>query len=268
MPMYIDSHCHMDEILERLRFRSYDDYKARVGLPANYGGCVCVFSDPAAFSPTFSTWEGLLGNEEVYGIFGMHPHNAKYYNAAAEEKIMACLQHPKAVAWGECGLDYAKNNSPPDVQRRVFAQQIVKAVEVGKPLVVHSRKAEDDTIALLKENMPKEWHVHIHCFTDTPRQAKRIMEEFPNAYFGFTGLLTFPDTERLREAVRVIPLDRILLETDGPYMAPKNAGGGKSSACHPGLVPFIAAQIAQLKNLPLEEIYTAIRENTRRMYNI
>jgi len=97
---------------------------------------------------------------------------------------MACLQHPKAgerwllvrwvsttsthprlqtsaVAWGECGLDYAKNNSPPDVQRRVFAQQIVKAVEVGKPLVVHSRKAEDDTIAILKENMPKEWHVHV-----------------------------------------------------------------------------------------------------------
>ena len=107
------------------------------------------------------------------------------------------------------------------------------------------------------------------------------MEEFPNAYFGFTGLLTFPDTERLREAVRVIPLDRILLvralrdssravglclihpgtvqETDGPYMAPKNAGGGKSSACHPGLVPFIAAQIAQLKNKPLEDIYAAIR---------
>ncbi len=115
---------------------------------------------------------------------------------------MACLQHPKAgerwllvrwvsttrthprlqtsaVAWGECGLDYAKNNSPPDVQRRVFAQQIVKAVEVGKPLVVHSRKAEDDTIAILRENMPKEWHVHVRLSVTLrcalPRQLTLIV---------------------------------------------------------------------------------------------
>lgn len=268
MPLYIDSHCHMDGILQRLRYRSYEEFKAKARLPANYGGCVCVFSDPAAFSPSFSTWEELVKHDEVFGIFGMHPHHAKYYSPALEERIVACLEHPKAVAWGECGLDYAKNNSPPDVQRKVFTKQVTKAVEVMKPLVVHSRGAEDDTLAILKQNMPKEWRVHIHCFTDTPRQAKRLLGEFPNAYFGFTGLLTFPDSGRLRDAVKEIPLDRILLETDGPYMAPRNIEGKKSTVSHPGMVPHIAEQIALIKESSLESVYNAIRENMKKMYSI
>jgi len=242
----------------------YTEFLKKHKMPHNYEGCISIFCDPAAFS-SLGQWEELLQNDNVYGAFGCHPHNARYYNEFMVERIVTCLSHPRAVAWGETGLDYHYNNSPPEQQRTVFADQIKLAVKYGKPLIVHSREAEKDTYDILKENLPQDWPVHIHCFDDSRHQAELLLKDFSKLYFGITGVITFPNSVELREIVSdVIPLDRLLLETDAPYMTPKPYKG----VCHPGFIPVIAQEIATLKSISLEEVFTTVRQNTKVVYGI
>jgi len=262
---YIDTHCHLEYIFEKKRLTGgYTELLQTHQMPHNYEGCIGIFCDPAAFS-SFGQWEQLLAMDTVYGAFGCHPHNAKYYNDSLVGKIINCLQHPKAVAWGEIGLDYNKNNSPAEKQREVFMDQILKAVSLNKPIIVHSRDAEKDTYDILKKCLPQDWPVHVHCFTDTRKQAEILLKDFSQLYIGVTGVLTYQTAEELRWTVtNVIPLDRLLLETDAPYMSPKPFKG----VCHPGYIPLIAKEISILKNIPLEEVYSTIRLNTTNIYKI
>jgi len=175
-----------------------------------------------------------------------------------------CLKHPKAVAWGETGLDYHVMNTDKETQKKVFARQVLKAVELGKPLVVHSRDAGDDTHEILKGFLPPTHPVHVHCFTDGPDVAKKLVADFPNLYIGFTGVITFND--KLHTTVRdIVPLDRILLETDSPYLTPK---GTNSAINHPGNIPLIAQAIANLKGISIHSVFEAARENTKKCYGI
>jgi TatD DNase family protein len=233
-------------------------------FPANFAGCISVFCDAAALSPSLGMWQELLAEDKIWGVFGIHPHNAKYYTASIEERIVECLKHTKAVAWGETGLDYHYNHSEPEVQRKVFIAQILKAVELDKPLVVHSRSAADDTYTILKDYMPAQHKVHLHCFADNAQQAKRLITAFPNMYFGFTGAITFKNATDACEAVKQIPLNRILLETDAPYMAPHPLKG----VSHSGHIPLIAQKIAELKADTLDNVLKTIRDNTRDMYGV
>eukprot|EP01112_Ceratiomyxa_fruticulosa_P011234 TRINITY_DN3037_c0_g1_i3.p1 TRINITY_DN3037_c0_g1~~TRINITY_DN3037_c0_g1_i3.p1 ORF type:complete len:322 (+),score=39.84 TRINITY_DN3037_c0_g1_i3:473-1438(+) len=284
LPPYIDTHCHVEYILQKARKPSFFEFQAYNKFPANYGGCISIFCDPAALSPSFSTWVEQLSDPQIWGAFGIHPHNAKYYNDSLEQRIIECLQHPKAIAWGECGLDFFKNNSPKDVQIAAFTRQVIRAVELKKPLVVHSRDAEQDTINILKANLPATHPVHIHCFNDSEGYAITLMADFPNLFIGITGQITFAGCGRLRDMVRdIIPLDRILLETDAPYMTPSKLdesgasgskhgkgkkGGGKDTINHPGFIPMIAETIASLKGITMEEVYAQVRINTNKCYGI
>jgi len=147
---------------------------------------------------------------------------------------------------------------------QVFATQIKKAIELGKAIVVHSRSAEDETYQILKENAKKETRIHMHCYGESEAQAKRLMDEFPNLYFGFTGAITFDNSDKICKVIRdVIPIERILLETDSPYMSPQ-----KGAICTPAVIPIIAQRIAELKGLSIEKTLEAIRINTKNMYNI
>jgi TatD DNase family protein len=123
-----------------------------------------------------------------------------------------------------------------------------------------------DMQTTLKEHLPREWKVHIHCFSDNVAVAKYYLDEFPNAYLGFTGMLTFESAKRLDEVVRYTPLNRLLLETDGPYLAPSAVG--RKQACHPGFCVYVAERIAELKELEVEEVYRQCRANTTAMYGI
>lgn len=216
-------------------------------------------------SPSLGTYTDQLADPQVYGAFGIHPHSAKFYNDALEQRIVAALAHPKAVAWGECGLDYHFKHSPPQQQREVFARQIRMAVALNKPLIVHSREAEKDTIELLRANMPADWPVHIHCFNDSAEYLKELLAAFPKAFIGITGVVTFEDAKRLKEIVAtLLPLERLLLETDAPYMAPRPTKGPS----HPGHIPAIAQCIAQLKGVTVHEVMQAARRNTKTVYGI
>jgi TatD DNase family protein len=265
MPKYIDTHVHIDYILQKSRHKNFGDFRRASHFPANYEGSIAIFCDSAAFSPSLGTWQEQLGEDNVYGVFGMHPHNAKYYTDQVEERITECLKHPKAVAWGETGLDYHVMNSDKDTQKQVFARQILRAVELNKPIVVHSRNAGDDTYAILKDLLPPTHPVHVHCFTDSPEVAVKMIADFPNLFFGFTGVITYND-EALRGIVRdIVPIDRILLETDAPYLTPK---GANSKVNHPGFIPLVAQAIATLKGIPIKEVYVVTRANTKRCYGI
>eukprot|EP01103_Thecamoeba_quadrilineata_P008758 TRINITY_DN1848_c0_g1_i1.p1 TRINITY_DN1848_c0_g1~~TRINITY_DN1848_c0_g1_i1.p1 ORF type:complete len:180 (+),score=26.88 TRINITY_DN1848_c0_g1_i1:320-859(+) len=179
------------------------------------------------------------------------------------------MAHSKTVAWGEIGLDYhpfpGHDYAEPSLQRKIFQQQIRLSLEYQKPIIIHTREAEEDTLQMMTEHIPVSWPLHVHCFTDSLEFAQKLMDTFPNLWFGFTGVITFKNSSELQRIVKEIPLNRILLETDGPFMAPIPYRG---KVCHPGHVMNIAEKIAEIKQKSLDEICQVSRYNTKLMYGI
>ena len=255
---YIDTHCHLDMMLERFQCGSFKELRDAY-YPENFAGCVTISCDPGSIERTLN----LMDNQDVYGAFGIHPHEAKYYDDRLEDRIRAALAHPKALAWGETGLDYHYHHSPPGKQRSVFVQQIQQGVKLAKPLIIHSREAEEDTLNIMRDNMPGEWEIHLHCFTGSADTALNFIQEFPRLFIGFTGAVTFKEGSEIQETVKAVPLERMLLETDAPYMAPVPYRGKPS---HSGHIPLIAEKIAALKNISIEEVYFQTWKNAQQMY--
>ncbi|HKP97645.1 MAG TPA: TatD family hydrolase [Fibrobacteria bacterium] len=270
---FIDTHCHLDQILERLKLPGFPEFKSAYlsgpsaggsgagAEPARFGGCITISCDPDSIGPALA----LMREDGVHGAFGIHPHDAKAYGPELEARLKAAMADPKTVAWGEIGLDYHYNMSPPEVQREVFARQVRLGVEAGKPLIIHTREAEADTLEVLRREAPREWKIHVHCFTSSPDMAERLLEGFPNLCLGFTGIVTFKNALELQQVAKATPLDRLLLETDGPYLAPVPHRG---QPAHPGHIPLIAAKIAELKGVTTEVIFAAARKNTLKIYGI
>lgn len=158
--------------------------------------------------------------EQIAGIYasvGVHPHDADTVNADVLNQLVQLAQHPKVVAWGEIGLDFYYDNSPREVQIKAFEEQIRYPNRLGLPVVIHTRDAEDETLEILRNN-PVEKGGHVHCFTGSLPLSQSLLEL--GFHIGFTGILTFKNAEDLREVVRHVPLTRILIETDSPYLAP------------------------------------------------
>ena len=132
-----------------------------------------------------------------------------------------------------------------------------------KPLVVHSREAESETLDILKRKIPKDHKIHIHCFTSSKAFAQDLIGYFPNLFIGFTGVITFASAQSTRDVVQIVPLERILLETDGPFMSPNGFRGYLS---HPGFIPLVAKQIAEVKGIPVEKVLQKTRLNANLMY--
>lgn len=264
---YFDTHCHIPYILDRTSMPTYKQFREIYNLPESLEGVISVFCDSAAFSPTFGIWQELLAEPEIFGAFGMHPHNSKYYNSKIEAQIIECLSHPKAVAWGECGLDYHYKHSTKDDQKKAFTAQLQAARKLQRSVVVHSRDAAADTLRILKENWTPDLPLHVHCFGDKPRDAHDLLKEFPKCCIGITGAVTFAQSE-MRNVVKEVPLDRLLLETDGPYMVPSKAKKYANGICHPGMIPYVANEIASIKGVDVEEVYSKTRDATRMVYHV
>ncbi len=256
--MYLDTHCHLDQILDRLGIATYAELRSRF-FPADYAGCLTIACDPDAFEPT----RALLENEGVYASFGVHPHDAERYTPEVEARLKDALALPKTLACGEMGLDYHYDHSPRDRQREVFVRQIEIAVAAKKPLVVHTREAEADTLAVMRASVPREWPVHVHCFTSSRSLAESLLADFPNLCIGFTGILTFKNAGEVRETARIVPLDRLLVETDGPWLAPEPHRG---KPAHPGHIPLVLARLAELKGVTAAEMARVTTENAVRLY--
>lgn len=152
-----------------------------------------------------------------------------------------------------------------NLQRGVFTRQMDLAVSLKKPLVVHTRFAEDDTLELMEKHLPTEHPIHVHCFTSSNTLAQALLERFSTLRLGFTGVVTFKNAPEVKEVVRNTPLDRILLETDSPYMAPEPFRG---RIAHPGHVSYVADTVATLKGVSRAEVLATCRRNTRLIYGI
>eukprot|EP00808_Paulinella_micropora_P002067 g28820.t1 len=261
---YWDTHCHIDTILDKLGpSPSWKEFRQK-SLQGNLGGCISVCCERETYAPVMSLLEQDTEGV-VHGAFGLHPHESKHWNDDVERALVEAMKHPKVVAWGECGLDYFYMHSDKELQQQAFARQIQLAVQTKKPLVVHSRDAEEDTLRILKEHAPKDWRIHIHCFTSSKPFAFALVQHFPNLCIGFTGALTFPKASALQEVVQALPLSRILTETDGPFMSPVPYRGG---IAHPGHIPIIAQKIADLKGVSLEECLAQVRKNIKLVYGV
>lgn len=268
---FIDTHCHLEYVFERFKHRgTFADFMVENSYPETYEGCITTFCDPTAFSPSFGIWQSLLSEWNVWGTFGTHPHNAKYYHSSSlEEKLLNCISHPKCVAVGEIGLDYAPHSpSDPDTQKKILALQLQLAVRLEKPIILHCRDAEEDMLVLLSSTVPRHWKLHLHCFTGSSEMARKFIKTFPNLYIGICGNVTY-DSSPVKAIASTVPLERMLLETDAPYMVPRNLPKQLNyKFSHPSLAFYTAKEIAKIRHMNIVDVLNALRENTRSMYGI
>ena len=209
--------------------------------------------------------------ETLFATAGIHPHDAKTMNAESIKILAALLKEKKVVAVGECGLDFDRDFSPRPMQESCFHAQLSLAEEVQKPLFLHERAAFDRFIAILKEHSSLPEGV-VHCFTGQLKEAKTYLEM--GYYIGFTGAIT--DVRRfaaLEEVVRYVPLDRMLIETDAPFMMPKNVPTRQLSyhqqrRNEPAFLPYVAQTIAHYKGVPLKAVADKTRENAEALFKL
>ena len=194
---------------------------------------------------------------------GVHPHEAKHWHAEIARGIERAARHPKAVAIGEIGLDYHYNYSPPREQRAVFCEQIVMALNLGLPIVIHTREAWDDTLAILGDENGAANGGVFHCFSGGPREAERALAM--GYHLSFAGPVTFKNAGALAEAAALAPLDRILIETDAPYLSPHPHRGQRNE---PARVVLVAARIAEIKGLAPGAVGAAATRNLERVFRI
>jgi TatD DNase family protein len=201
--------------------------------------------------------------ENVYATVGMHPHDAKDVSAEDLAKLRELIVHSKVVAVGETGLDYYYSHSPHDVQRRVFTQFIYIARETRLPIVVHEREAAVESAELLRREGAGELRGVIHCFTGDYNAARAYLDL--GFYLSFTGIITFKNAEPLREVVRRVPLERMLVETDSPYLTPVPHRGKRNE---PAYVRWVAEMIARIKAICLEEVAETTTGNAAALFKI
>ncbi|CAN7941710.1 unnamed protein product [Ixodes pacificus] len=266
----VDTHCHLDFLFRKLSFKgTFAKFRLlnQDTFPSCYEGCVAIFCNPLTFGDR-TVWEDLLREDGIWAAFGCHPHMVRDYDEETDEHLIKALEHPRVVALGEIGLDYSRKNfCQREMQKSVFQRQITLALERKLPLVIHSREATQDTLNILKENIPREYPVHRHCFTGDWAEAVDWLETFPGLCLGLTPLVGFADAGPLQEVARRIPLDRLLLETDAPYFLPR-AESGAMRQSHPGMAIHVALKVSSLKNISVEDVLKAVRVNTRRIYGI
>ena len=197
-----------------------------------------------------------------YATVGVHPHDAAKSADDTLKRVSELAKHPKVIAIGEIGLDYHYDFSPRDRQRAIFAEQLAIAAEAGLPAVIHTREAWDDTFELIERHWtPAGIPGIMHCFTGGVAEARRSLES--GFYLSFGGIVTFPKALEIQQAAREAPADRILVETDAPYLAPVPLRGKRNE---PSFVVHTAAKLAQLRGSTPEEIAALTTDNFRRVF--
>ena len=203
-------------------------------------------------------------NDWIYTTVGIHPHEAKGVTATHLETLARVAQNPKVIAWGEIGLDYFYDHSPRDVQKRVFREQMELASAAKLPIIIHCRDAWSDCLDLIEEAWkPTGLGGVLHCFTSTLEDAKRGLDL--GFRISFTGNLTFPKAQNIRDVAKALPLENILIETDSPYLAPQAFRGKRNE---PAYVAEVAKALANVRDLSTEETASATAANFRRFFHL
>ena len=257
--MFIDSHCHIDG-------PEFDPDREEVIARARDAG-VTTMLNVGTGDPHSGSFERAVAlsekHDDVYAAIGVHPHDAKLFDEEAEARLVALVKKTKRViAWGEIGLDYHYAHSPREVQRTVFQRQLQVARELDLPVVIHSREADEETISILREGLADHERAGVlHCFGGSLQMAREALEL--GFYVSFAGNLTFKKAEDLREIARQLPLDRLLVETDCPYLTPVPFRGRRNE---PARVVETARCLAHLHGKSLAEIGQITSDNFARLF--
>lgn len=253
--MIIDSHCHLDfpdfaperdAVVARAR-------AAGVGRMITISTRIDRFADVAAIAETY---------DDVFFTVGTHPHQAHLDPEVPAERIAALAGHPRCVGIGEAGLDYHYDEAPRDVAARVFRTHVSAARISDLPLVIHTRDAEDDTLAILRDEMGQgAFKAVLHCFTGSGELARAALDL--GLYISFSGVLTFKNSQALRDVAASVPVDRLLVETDAPFLAPVPHRGKRNE---PAFVVETAAVLADCKGLSNAALAEATSANVQRLF--
>jgi TatD DNase family protein len=254
--MLIDSHCHLDfpQFLAELPAVIARAHAAGVGRMITISTRVAKYDVYRAIAEA---------NEAVWFSVGTHPHQAHEEPDVSVEQLVALASHPRCVAIGEAGLDYHYDKSPRDVAEIVFRRHIEAARSTGMPLVIHSRDADEDMARILRDEMGKgAFTALLHCFTSSRELAMTGLEL--GLYVSFSGVLTFKNSQELRDLVRDVPLDRLLVETDAPFLAPVPHRGKRNE---PSFVAETARVLAEAKGVSFSEVAEKTTANVLRIFN-
>jgi TatD DNase family protein len=257
--MFIDSHAHIDG-------PEFDEDRENVVDRAKTVGVARVLNVGTG-DPHSENFERaiVLSNKYLLTALGTHPHDARLYDSAAESKTKRLLrENDRMVAWGEIGLDFHYDNSPRDVQQTVFASQVLAAQELDLPVIIHTREAEDETIQILKDNYSTARRRGVfHCFSGSLELARAAIDL--GFYISFSGIITFKKAEDLRQVASYVPLDRILVETDCPFLAPIPFRGKRNE---PAYVVEVAKCVAALRNADLDSFARQTSENFSKCFDV
>ena len=254
-PLLVDSHCHLDfpDLAHEL-----DDVMGRADA-AGVGWMVTICTHVTRFDAVLALAEAY---ERVFCTVGIHPHEAGAEPEVSAEHLVRLARHPKVVGFGESGLDYHYDHSPREAQRRSFRVHAAAARQAGLPLVVHSRAADDDTLSILAEETAKgPFPGLIHCFSTGRALATGAVDL--GFYVSFSGILTFKNAADIRATAQALPLDRLLVETDAPYLAPVPMRGKRNE---PAFVAHTAAHLAELRGMTPDALAQATTDNFFRLF--
>lgn len=253
--MIFDSHAHYD-------VEQFDEDREQVVRELKENGVIGVLNCGSSLHGARESVRLAEENEIFYAAAGIHPENADEFNSAVSEELKQMLQKEKVVAVGEIGLDYYCDENPPkDLQLEVFKAQMELAREYKLPVIIHDRDAHEDTLNVLK-SFPEVKGV-LHCFSGSVEFARECLKL--GYYLGFTGVVTFKNAKKAVEVVSEIPLDRLLLETDCPYMAPEPHRGKRNRSEY---IEYIITKVAEIRGVTREEIEVASINNTKSLLNI
>ena len=258
--MLIDTHCHLSE-------PEFDADRDAVIERARTSGVQKII----LIGTDLASSQRAVALAKRYPFFwatvGLHPHETKEMNESLLDALEQLSRHPKVVGWGETGLDFYYNHSSPEAQRRGFIEQIRSAKKALLPLVIHTRDAWKETFEILAQEKA-EGHIRdvggvFHCFTGDRAVAQRAVES--GFYLSFSGILTFPKAAALQEAASAAPIDKILIETDAPYLSPQGYRGKRNE---PAFVRAVAEKLGALRGISFQEISRVTAENAERLFKL
>jgi TatD DNase family protein len=251
----VDSHCHLD-CLDLTKYHNDLGSLLKNAEDAGVGFFLCVCITQSAFPEMLNA---VTNFSNVFVTVGTHP-NEKVSQEPTIDEILQLADQPKVIGIGETGLDYYRSQGDIEWQRSRFRNHIRAAKEIGKPIIVHSRSAREDTIKILKEEGAEKVGGILHCFTENWEMAQQAMDL--NFYISFSGIITFHNAQELQEVAKKVPLDRILIETDSPYLAPMPFRGQSNE---PAYVYYVAQKLAELKKV---DINTIAEKTTRNFFDL
>ena len=252
--MFVDSHCH----LEMEDYNGDRDNVIKRSIKAGLRYMLTVATEEKYFATAL---EIIDSYETVYGAFGIHPHNSQEFDDELAKKIKGFFSHKKLLAYGEIGLDFYRDYAPRDVQIEAFRAQIALARELSLPIIVHSRQARDETLRIVSETGAADNGAVMHCFSYDLDTAKKLLDM--GFHLSIPGTVTYKKSSSLREIVRYVPLDRMLPETDAPFLTPEPHRGKRNE---PAFVTLVVLQIAESLDRPVEEVSRVLCDNFVRLF--